>query len=138
MSREQITTITTQILENSVYADHLDTIRDYNGDESWDAYTSMIGIHRGQSDAKLELLDVINPSLADRIRAEHHGLVSDCSKLMYEHFLENNNRRERMDMLVDLADAGRLHEVEAFMREFRDREIPKAAEQVANYFEQEN
>ena len=138
MNREQIITIATQILENSVYADHLDTIRDYKGDESWDAYTSMIGIHRGQADAKLELLDVINPRLADRIRAEHNGLDADCSKQMYAHFLENNNRRERMDMLVNLADAGRLGEVEAVMREFRDREIPKAAEQVANYFEQEN
>ena len=138
MNREQTITITTQILENSVYATHLDTIRDYKGNESWDAYTNIMNVHHSRAIAKLELLDVINPSLADRIRAEHNGLDADCSKLMYAHFLEDNTRRERMDMLVNLADAGRLDEVEAFMREFREREIPKAAEQVANYFEQEN
>lgn len=138
MNRDQIITITTQILENSIYATHLDTIRDYKGDESWDAYTNIMDIHHGRAIAKLELLDVINPRLADRIRAEHNGLDADCSKQMYEHFLENNNRRERMDRLSNLADAGRLGEVEAFMREFRDREIPMVAEQVADYFEQEN
>lgn len=138
MDREQIITITTQILENSVYTKHLDIIRDYKGDESWDAYTNIMDIHHGRAIAKLELLDVINPRLADRIRAEHNGLDTDCHKQMYAHFLEANNRRERMGMLPNLADAGRLNEVEAFMREFRDREIPKAAEQVADYFEQEN
>lgn len=138
MNRDQITTITTQILENSVYAKHLDILRDYKGDESWDAYTNIMNIHQGRAIAKLELLDVINPRLADRIRAEHNGLDADCSKLMAEHFLENNTRRERMDMLVNLADAGRLNEVEAFMRKFRDREIPKAAEQVADHFEKEH
>lgn len=138
MNREQIITITTQILENSVYATHLDILRDYVEDTSWDAYTNIMDIHRGRAIAKLELLDVINPRLADRIRAEHNGLDTDCHKQMYAHFLETNNRRERMDMLPNLADAGRLGEVEAFMREFRDREIPKIAEQVADYFEQEN
>lgn len=138
MNRDQIITITTQILENSIYATHLDTIRDYKDDEAWDAYTNIMDIHHGRAIAKLELLDVINPRLADRIRAEHNGLDYDSSRQMYAHFLENNNRRERMDMLPNLADAGRLGEVEAFMREFRDREIPKAAEQVADYFEQEN
>lgn len=138
MNRQQIITITTQILENSVYATHLDILRDYKDDESWDAYTNIMDIHHSRAIAKLELLDVINPRLADRIRAEHHGLDYDSSKQMYAHFLENNNRRERMNILPKLADAGRLGEVEAFMREFRDREIPKAAEQVADYFEQEN
>jgi len=54
---------------------------------------------------------------------------------MYAHFLETNNRRERRDMLLNLADAGRLDEVSDFMREFRGREIPKAAEHLADYYE---
>ena len=60
MNRDQITTIATQILENSVYANHLDTLRDYKEDIHWDAYTKMMNIHHGQAIAKLELLDVIN------------------------------------------------------------------------------
>lgn len=135
MNREQIITIATQILENSVYAKHLDTIRDYKDDESWDAYTNIMNIHWGQATAKLELLDVINPRLAELIRGKHNGLNTDCYQQMYAHFLENNNRRERADMFVNLADAGRLDEVEQFMREFRDREIPKAVEHLADYIE---
>lgn len=137
MNRDQITTIATQILENSVYANHLDTLRDYKEDIHWDAYTKMMNIHHGQAIAKLELLDVINPRLAELIRGEHNGLVSDCRQQMYAHFLENNNRRERADMLLNLADAGRLDEVADFMLEFRDREIPKAVEHVADYIERE-
>lgn len=137
MNREQITTIATQILENSVYAKHLDILRDYKGDESWDAYTNIMSIHHGQAIAKLELLDVINPRLADHIRGTHNGLGTECHKQMYAHFLENNNRRERRDMLLNLTDAGRLGEVEQFMREFRDREIPKAVENLADYIEKE-
>ncbi|PZP03558.1 MAG: hypothetical protein DI609_00770 [Corynebacterium urealyticum] len=135
MNRDQITTIATQVLENSVYANHLTDIRDYNGDDSWDAYTNIITSHHGKAIAKLELLDVINPRLAELIRGEHNGLVSDCRKQMYAHFLENNTRRERADMLLNLADAGRLDEAAAFMREFRDREIPKAVEHLADYIE---
>lgn len=135
MNREQIITIATQILENSVYANHLDTLRDYKGDEHWDAYTKMMNIHHGHAVAKLELLDVINPRLADLIRGEHNGLVSDYREQMCEHFLEVKNRRARRDMLLNLADAGRLDEVSDFMREFRGREIPKAAEHVADYYE---
>lgn len=135
MNRDQITTIATQVLENSVYANHLTDIRDYNDDESWDAYTNIITSHHGKAIAKLELLDVINPRLAELIRGEHNGLVSDCRKQMYAHFLESNTRRERADMLLNLADAGRLDEVAEFMREFRDREIPKAVEHLADYIE---
>ena len=135
MNREQIITIATQILENSVYANHLDILRDYKGDEHWDAYTKMMDIHHGQAVAKLELLDVINPRLADLIRGEHNGLGTEAHKQMYAHFLETNNRRERREMLLNLADAGRLNEVSDFMREFRGREIPKAVEHVADYYE---
>lgn len=135
MNREQIITITTQILEDSVCASHLDTLRDYVEDTSWDAYTDMMDIHRGRAVAKLEVLDVINPRIADLIRGEHNGLSTECYKQMYEHFLESSNRRARRDMLLNLADAGRLGEVVDFMIEFRDREIPKAAEHVADYYE---
>lgn len=137
MNRDQIITITTQILEDSVYAKHLDILRDYKGDESWDAYSNIMSIHRGRAIAKLELLDVINPRLADLIRGEHNGLGTECHEQMYAHFVENRSRRARMDMLLNLADAGRLDEVEEFMREFRGREIPKSAEHVANYIEKE-
>ena len=83
------------------------------------------------------MVQTINPRLAELIRGEHNGLVSDCRQQMYAHFLENNNRRERADMLLNLADAGRLGEVADFMLEFRDREIPKAVEQLADYIEKE-
>lgn len=135
MNREQIITIATQILEDSVYAKHLDILRDYVEDKSWDEYTNIMSIHRGRAAAKLELLDVINPRLADLIRGEHNGLGTECHKQMYDHFLESSNRRARRDMLLNLAGAGRLGEVSAFMREFRGREIPKAAEHLADYYE---